>query len=354
MSENLSQFDFMISENGPAALVVQEWLDPAGGAGTIIFPPTFAPPEGEKDKPADYVIDGDGSMCLIDTVGAQANRLEPLFKSARYSSLVPQVIVKVGSREVNLLDAGHRAADAVVRFSDKASEFEAAFLAYDQGDATKLAKLSPTSLIFGAWDSRGTQVKIPRLIDSTIRAYNVKRVSRNGQYRATLRKDELEEMGIGAESLGKDFPAQEGLVDNPVKLVPGGIVAESIRRDAVLNLIPIRAAGADGEEKTAALRRYVLGLALLALFAPADFYLRQGCILVTNPEKPGKRELVHRTGKREPFTASFTEMESYARAVAEAFGVGENVEATFNAELVKERQAGKAAKKAAKAKSGKL
>lgn len=262
--------------------------------------------------------------------------------------------MKVGSRKVNLLDAGHRAADAVVRFSNKAADFEAAFLAYDQGDATKLAKLSPTSLVFGAWDSRGTQVKIPRLIDSTIRAYDVQRVSRNGQYRATLRKDEMEEMGISAESLGKDFPAAEGLVDNPVKLVPGGIIARGgIRRDAVLNLIPICAVGAEGEEKTLALRRYVLGLALLTLSAPPDFYLRQGCILVSDPMKPGKRELVYRVGKREAFTAPFAEVESYAKAAAESFGVGESVEATFDPTLVKEKQAGKAAKKAAKAKGGK-
>ena len=156
----------------------------------------------------------------------------------------------------------------------------------------------PTSLVFGAWDSRDTQVKIPRLVDSTIRAFQVEPVSRNGQYSATLRKSELQEMGIDAEALGKDVPAAEGLVDNPVKLVPGGVIAHGgIRRDAVLNLIPLRALDAESADKTLALRRYVLGLGLLALFAPADLYLRQGCILVANRQREGKRELVSRQGR---------------------------------------------------------
>ena len=55
---------------------------------------------------------------LVDSVGAQANRLEPLFKQPPYSELVPKATVRIGEREVDLLDAGHRAADAVVRFSD--------------------------------------------------------------------------------------------------------------------------------------------------------------------------------------------------------------------------------------------
>jgi CRISPR-associated protein Csb1 len=359
MSDTVSRFDFMIAEDGPVALVVQEWLEPAGGPESVFFPPTFAPPKG-SDEPANYVIDEEvdgrgvrvNSACLVDTVGAQANRLEPVFKSTKYQALVPQVKVRVGERIVDLLDAGHRAADAVVRFSDKAADFEAAFLSYDRGDASKLARLAPTSLVFGAWDSRGTQVKIPRLIDSTIRAYDVRRVSRNGQYRATLRKDEMEEMGIGADSLGEKFPAEEGLVDNPVKLVPGGVIARGgIRRDAVLNLIPIRAAGAPDEAAMLALQRYVLGLALLALLAPADFYLRQGCVLVRNSKKPAEQTLVRRSGERDPFTAPFAEIETYAKAAADAFGVGPDVQATFDPELVKARQEGKAAKKAKKAKA---
>ena len=93
----------------------------------------------------------------------------------------------------------------------------------------------------------------------------------HGKIERTLRYGNPITTSDSTSMVGKDFPAAEGLVDNPIKLVPGGIVAKGgISRDAVLNLIPMRAMAADGEDKTWALRRYVLGLALLALFAPAS------------------------------------------------------------------------------------
>src|ERR1700687_4883600 len=47
-------------------------------------------------------------------------------------------------------------ADAVVRFSDQSGAVEAAFEAVSEGNATVIAKLAPTSLLFGLWDSRKT------------------------------------------------------------------------------------------------------------------------------------------------------------------------------------------------------
>ena len=45
-----------------------------------------------------------------------------------------------------------------------------------------MAKIAPTSLVFGVWDSRDTQAKLPRLIASTVRAFDVKRLKRSAQY----------------------------------------------------------------------------------------------------------------------------------------------------------------------------
>ena len=93
----------------------------------LFFPPTFAAAEGGK---AGYNIDplGDPTdarapkIAIVDTVGSQANRMEPLFKKKNgqdnsYSRLVPQIEIKAGNKTVNVLDAGHRAADAIVRYS---------------------------------------------------------------------------------------------------------------------------------------------------------------------------------------------------------------------------------------------
>ena len=175
---SIEQFDPWLEASGPVAVIIREELEPVTGPDSVFFPPTFAPPEGSKDSPG-YLIDETslGKVALVDTVGAQANRIEPIFKQEPYSQLVPKVTVKIGERQVDLLDAGHRAADAVMRFSDKWAVLQKAFLAMrDKRDATLLAKLAPTSLVFGVWDSRDTQVKLPRLVGSTIRAYKVEKL----------------------------------------------------------------------------------------------------------------------------------------------------------------------------------
>src|SRR6185436_8713416 len=180
----LEKFDRWLEDDGPVALVMREKLAPVEGSDGVIFPPTFAAIEGRRE--GGYNIDDVGArdaprrIALIDTIGSQANRIEPLFKKPAFEELVPQVTIKAGEHTVNLLDAGHRAADAVVRYSPLAAELTAAFAAWRKaGDAEKLAKIAPTSLLFGVWDSRDTQAKVPRLFISTIRAYDVKPLTRS-------------------------------------------------------------------------------------------------------------------------------------------------------------------------------
>src|SRR6185437_8033439 len=141
--------------------------------------------EDKSKFPGGYNIDGppDGkNVCLIDSVGSQANRMEPLFKEDEYAALVPQVTIKAGEKIVNLLEAGHRAGDAIVRCTALQEDLEAAFKAVLRGDSEPLAKIAPTSLVFGVWDSRNTQAKLPRLIASTIRGYDVQKLTRSAQY----------------------------------------------------------------------------------------------------------------------------------------------------------------------------
>ena len=121
------QFDRWLQDDGPAALVFHRKLLPVEGKESWIFPPTFAQSESadedEEGNGGNYQIDplpNDPrcNVCLIDSVGSQANRMEPVFKRQPYATLVPQHLVKLKDNDtVNILDAGHRAADAVVRFS---------------------------------------------------------------------------------------------------------------------------------------------------------------------------------------------------------------------------------------------
>ena len=85
---SIKQHDTWLEISGPVAVVVQEELEPVLGQGSVFFPPTFAPAEGSKETP-EYVIDqtNTGQVALVDTIGSQANRMEPLFKTPPYSEL---------------------------------------------------------------------------------------------------------------------------------------------------------------------------------------------------------------------------------------------------------------------------
>jgi CRISPR-associated protein Csb1 len=353
----VNRLDYLIEENGPAALVLREELVPVEGADGVLFPPTYA---AGDNFPGGYNIDGDGNgsnVCLIDSVGAQANRLEPMFGRDPYRSLVPQISIRAGERVVSLLEAGHRAGDAIVRCSPLQEELQKAFKALLKGDAVPLATTAPTSLVFGVWDSRDTQAKAPRLLASTIRAYDVRRLTRSAQYvpAAEYVADDL--LDEPTDNAGRKAYAERGFVHVPASGSHGGVIAKGgIRRDATLSLAALRllAAGTDSE-RTKALRRYVLGIALTSFTANVAGYLRQGCNLVLDASKdtPRRIEEVHPSGSRKTFGLSHDESLSYAKATASAFGVGESRTVEFDKERAKREVSGDANKKKAKEKKAK-
>jgi len=329
---SIEKFDPWLEVNGPVAVVIREELEPVMGTDAVFFPPTFAPPEGSKEAPG-YLIDetSSGKVALVDTVGAQANRIEPIFKHEPYSRLVPKAMIQIGERQVDLLDAGHRAADAVVRFSDKWIVLKEAFLAIrDKRDATKLAKLAPTSLVFGVWDSRDTQVKLPRLVGSTIRAYKVEKLTRSAQFFAATEKEDIQDLA------SQDFLSAVGLDDAPSGRTDGGVIAQGgIRREAVLNLVALRALTGPDANASRRLQQYVLGLALVALLARSEKFLRQGCLLVPKDGMQAEAKVVDRTGGRNPLDVTDESALAFAREAARDFGVGEPWTATFDKDAVK-------------------
>lgn len=338
----LTQFDSYLSFDGPAAIVLREWLMPVEGADGVLFPATFAAGDGFKGG---YNIDIDPrtgkSVALIDSVGSQANRIEPIFKEEKYSNLVPQIAVTAGDKEVSILEAAHRAGDALIRCSSLGADLQTAFKAVQKGDATALAKIAPTSLVFGVWDSRDTQAKLPRVLASTIRAYDVRELHRSAQFNPPVDYSSLEvfseEEKQKAEGDTKNPLAKRGFVHVPATWSHGGVIADGgVRRDATLGLAAIRLLHAGKDEKaTLALRRYVLGLALVAFTYNATGYLRQGSLLVVNPDKPRELVEVLPTGERKPFKVSHEDALKYANETATDFGVGESKTVPFDKDKAK-------------------
>ena len=61
---------------GPVALHLKQKLIPVEGEGGVIFPPTYA----DIGYNIDTLSDGT-RVAIIDSVGSQANRMEPIFKA---------------------------------------------------------------------------------------------------------------------------------------------------------------------------------------------------------------------------------------------------------------------------------
>lgn len=338
----IDQFDRWLLDDGAAALVFHRTLLPVEGKEAWVFPPTFAQSESVDDEEegsgGGYQIDPlpddpRRNVCVIDSVGSQANRMEPVFKQGRYAGLVPQHVVKMTNGDtVNLLDAGHRAADAVVRFSKSLGpQLWAAFEdVKKKRDCSALAKLAPTSLVFGVWDSRATGVKIQRIIRSTIRAYDVTEAKRSATYHAAY---DYTGNGTIAQDLdkgsGKNNPlSQEGFKYSLATKTHGGVLVRGdIRQEAIINLVALRTLTKDLD-----LKRYLLGLALVALSYRDQqcFNLREGCLLraASPSDHDGKWKSVNFDGTEASETIDHNVALAYAESavLAMKFEVAETVE----------------------------
>ena len=336
MSADDTQYDGWLTEDSEvAALVMRQRLIPVEGIGAVIFPPTYPIDKNKAGYNVDRFDDGT-SVCQIDSVGSQANRMEPLFKREKYKHLVPQVVIEAGDHKIHLLDAGHRAADAIVRFSTLGPELHEAFRVYkDKGNAQPLVTIAPTSILFGSWDSRATQVKLPRIIRSVIRAYDVKELTRSAQYSTIageiLADGEARAVKPGGEEANE---SELGLAHVPAVKTHGGVqVQGEIRREAILNLAALRAVAGSSEEETMKLRRYILGLSLVSLTAPMDSNLREGCELVPDPEQPATWKMVKHDGTRTDLVVTHEQAVAFATASAETLDLAAEKTGTFDSEI---------------------
>lgn len=348
---------------GPVALQLKQQLLPVeaidgqgkgGHVGGVIFPPTYA----DIGYNIDTLADGT-RVATIDSVGSQANRLEPIFKSQsqeRDHWLVPQIQIKLhANKTVSLLDLAHRAADAVVRSSPGLLErARKAFAALNEGDAGPLCELAPTSLVFGVWDSRGESgEKRPRLVRSIIRAWNVDPLHAAAQFNSVWKAlDESQQNELKKEAKAKKVELSEkGFADapgvfrktdkvaqfregapNPEARVLGGVIAHGqIERQITVNLIALRALRGKDDTETKAIRKYLLGLSLTAATADIELFLREGCLLRYADEKDAWYQ-VPRRGTPAEVTLGKSMIEEYVKDAAKHFRPRwpENVEFEFD------------------------
>jgi CRISPR-associated protein Csb1 len=359
--------DWATKANGPVALRLKQRLLPVEESG-IIFPPTFA----DIGYNIDTLSDGT-RVATIDSVGSQANRLEPIFRSDPKNPanwLVPQIQIVIrkeacGECEAcqkadeskkakkngctqqcevtrSLLDLAHRAADAVVQASpDLLKVLGPAFKALKRGDAGPLCAVAPTSLVFGVWDSRGdTGEKRPRLVRSIIRAWDVEPLHAAAQFNSIWKLlDEEQQEALKKEAEAKRVKLSEkGLADapgvfrpklkiknfvndspNPEARVLGGVLVRGrIEREVTVNLVALRGLRGKDESETDAIRKYLLGLSLMAATADIELFLREGCLL-RYADDGDQWYQVPRRGEPAPMSLGQDPVKNYATSAAAHF-----------------------------------
>jgi CRISPR-associated protein Csb1 len=199
---NLNDLSKAVAED--AAVRRRQILQPVGGKGDKIFPPTYPASDamkrllGERNAPPRHVFErrrtGGGEVwcALVDSVQSQANRLEECLRNAVDDKLkVPHVVVDfedlglAGLGKITSFDAPHRVYDAILRdslldgkpFLHKDCSVGKRLLEASSADASSLLEVSPNALLFGAWNSTGQGgglgAKFARCLVSEIVAINV-------------------------------------------------------------------------------------------------------------------------------------------------------------------------------------
>lgn len=351
-------------------------LQPVGGVGDKLFPPTYPPPPGaRRDAPPRHVFErrhmngGDVWCVLIDSVQSQANRLEEALLTAAEQDGIPIPYVTVDFQAAGLepleritsLDAPHRIYDAILRDSLMDGEpFMRSrpgrrLAAAKPADATALLELSPTALLFGAWHSQGEGggigAKFPRAfvseivgidtpVDEIPNARTGETEPRTAGQRTgsridplgVLRKVEVFKGGSGwspdqkeAGTRAKKVRPSEINHGNIAPTVqPLGVTCAYVEHRAVITLAGLRRLRFGSNERDVAGRALVAALGLVAL-AEQDaggYALRSRCDLVCDGSAP--LELVRADGSTETVGLGRDEaralyQDTYARAESAGF-----------------------------------
>jgi CRISPR-associated protein Csb1 len=323
-----------------AAIRRVQRLQPAGGPGDKIFPPTF-PGEGTNAPPRHVFesrrIDGKDVRCvLLDSVQSQANRLEEVLLGAMGDRriVVPHLLVDFAGQKAELngkeydlsdlgaitsLDAPHRIFDAIIRDSELngeaflASELSERLTAAKPQNARAIFEASPTALLFGAWNSHGEGgglvAKFARCIVSEIVGVN----AADGQKTSSR----IDPLGVRADvpvrgegpnwrvaergDAGRKRPSEIGHSNIAPKVVPGGVTIDYALHTAVITCAGLRRLRFPGIKDENAARTVLGALALVALTLQdeAGYALRSRCDLVCDASAPF--EIVHPDGTVDEF-----------------------------------------------------
>lgn len=335
-------------------------LEPAGGPGDKVFPPTHSVKDGSRYANETRRINGVGVNCvLLDSVQSQANRMEEALQALWADKRLDLPVVSVDLRAVapelgfvTSLTAPHRIADALLRDSMhegtlfRLSPIGRSFTDATLRDASALFRVCPTGLVFGIWDSTGPRgglgAKFARALVSEIvgigAVSGVKTASRldptsivtkAAELYASKNADEgwthdvsqarLDAKGkpVKYKKEGKVSEANHSNIPPSVDELAGGVTIDYAQHSVVLSLAALRKLGFGGGDVEARAVLAALGLVAVLAAEARGHDLRSRCLLVPRKGHALKFNSVDLRGETTDFELSLDEaLALYTAAVS--------------------------------------
>ena len=348
-----------VSGNAAAIRTITR-LQPGGGPGSKVFPPTHSGGvyAWEMRRIGNEVV----PTVLLDSVQSQANRMEQALLEAHTANKLQFPLVQVDFSAafpeigiITTLDAPHRIADAIFRDCDlngtrfRDSNIGRAFESANIRNATALLQYCPPALLFGVWDSTGSRGglgnKFQRAVTSEIVGIQAEKgvrtssridplgITKAAEVFKTQDGDwTLDQSRAATNAKGEPLKAKPSdfihgnippdlsrynpkLYSGPLKtmhekiergdVLPGGVTVDYAVQTTVLSLPALRrlrfpvAGNETPPERNNAARTLLAAMALAAVthLREQGYDLRSRCLLI--PEGDAEFELVSNNGKAE-------------------------------------------------------
>ena len=338
-----------------AAFRCRRRLQPAGGKGDKVFPPTFAGAKYALESRRVPGRDGPVQCVLLDSVQSQANRMELALQESVDANRfrIPLIEVDFGEHDptgdieadkkagrlidaidaVTSLQVPHRLADAILRDSElkgvlfRDSEVGKSLNHASPANATPLFELCPTALLFGMWDSTGPKGGLGPKFERAMVSEVVGIGAQKGDLRRGVRRDPLEVRAavnvrkfadkpweaVEIGTRGKDVVAPSKVNHSSVPFPKqrdqktdnnyyDGVTIEYAEQITTLSLIclrrlrfPVDGSPNDAADAAARTTLAALGLCSATLAFESGMGLRSRCLLW--PDGPMEWELLDRPGR---------------------------------------------------------
>lgn len=318
-------------------------LVPVGGDGSYVAPPTYANDKGNAVHVFETRrIEGREVKCvLLDSVQSQANRLEESLEQSDECNIPNVVVDFTGTKipdvgKITALSVPHRIFDAIIRDSTLGddqfpdSKVGKAVNSATPKNATGLFQYSPSTLVFGGWNSTGDKggsgrkfqrCIVSEIVGVNVPVHNTEHGMVGGSKRPSSRIDplEIEKVEIyrsktqqskwSIDKQDKDFekskPSKVNHGNIPPSISDHGVTMEYALQTTTITLAGIRKlsfpeGGASNPKRDLAAQTVLATIALNAILEHdrAGYSLRSRCDLCPAQDAPSEEfEIIQNNGK---------------------------------------------------------